>query len=132
MGEILLIKIGIESDVAELHNQLSTHPERYFFILITEGYPALCVQTCDCCGDDIKIHEVDGLTPDSDGNLISEFQYDLQDVVIKRELYLEYLEGERYPVSQALKKKIMELPGFIDWIIVSVPVKGRCLMLYPI
>ncbi len=126
-----LIRIGIESDVIELYNQLSLHPERYFFILITEGRAALCIQTCDNCGNDIKVHEIDGLTHDSEGNLVSEFQDDLQNAVIKRELYMKYLEGERYPISQALRKRIIELAGFLDWMIASAPVKGRCLMFYP-
>lgn len=125
-----MIRIGIESDVVELYNQLSMHPERYFFILVTEGHAALCVQTCDNCGNDIRVHEIDGLTPDSEGSLVSAFQDDLQDAVIKRELYMKYLEGERYPVSQAIRKRIIELPGFIDWIITSASVEGRCFMLY--
>ncbi len=128
---MVLIKIGIESDATQLHSQISMHPEICFFILITEGHAALCVQTCSSSGDDILVHEVDGLTPDSDGNLISEFGCDLQDAVAKQELYMEYLEGERYPLSHAVKKKIKELPGFIDWVMASSPVKGRCLMLYP-
>ncbi len=128
---MVLIRIGIESDVDELYNQLSMHPERYFYILIIKGHAVLCVQTCDNCGNNIRDHEIDGLTPDSDGNLVSVFQDDLQDAMIKRELYMKYLEGERYPISQAIRKRIMELPGFIDWIISSAPEKGRCFMLYP-
>jgi hypothetical protein len=58
-------------------------------------------------------------------------QEELQEMMMKRELFLRYLEGEQYPISPAIKKKIMELPGFIDWIMVSVPIRGRCLMLYP-
>lgn len=126
-----MIKIGIEADAAELHNQLLAYPERYFFILITDGRPALCVQTCDNCGDNIKIQEVDGLEPNSEGDLSSVFFIDLQEAVIERELYMKYLEGERYPVSQALRRRIIELPGFVDWIIESSHIKGRCLMLCP-
>lgn len=126
-----MIRIGIESDLSELYNQISMHPERYFFILVTEGHAALCFQTCDCCGNDVRNHEVEGLTPDSEGDLISVFQCDLQSAMLKREPHMEYLEGERYPISQSLKRRIIELPGFIDWIIASASDKGRCLMLYP-
>ncbi len=125
-----MIKIGIESEAAELYNQLQAHPERYFFIFITDGRPALCIQTCDNHGNDIKIQEVDGLEPDCEGNLISPFHNDLQDAIIERGLFMKYLEGERYPVSYALRGRIIEMPGFIDWVISSAWTKRRCLMLY--
>ena len=56
---------------------------------------------------------------------------ELQEVLMKRELFLRCLEGEQYPISSAIKKKIMEQPCLIDWIMTSIPVGGRCLMLYP-
>jgi hypothetical protein len=126
-----MIKMGIESSKALLHDQLQMHPERYFFIFVTEERPALCIQTCDAGGDDIEIKEIDGLMLCPEGNLVSIFREDLQEAMIKRELYLRYLEGEQYPISQAIRKKISELPGFIDWIMKSVLISGRCLMLYP-
>lgn len=126
-----MIKVGIESDVAELYNQLSAYPERYFFIFITEGRPALCIQTCDSCGNDILVQEVDGLEPDSEGNLFSTFNGDLHDAIIKRELFTRYLDGERYPLSHALRDKLIESPGLLNWIIASARAKGRCLMIYP-
>lgn len=131
MGEITLIKMGIESSTARLHNQLLLHPERYFFILVIEERPALCLQTCDSSGDGIEIKEIDGLMLRPEGDLVSVFEEDLQEAMMKRELYLRYLEGEQYPISRAIKEKIAKLPGFIDWIIESVPIRGRCLMLYP-
>jgi hypothetical protein len=123
--------MGIESSAMKLHNQLLLHPDRYFFILVIEERAVLCLQTCDCHGNDIEIKEIDGLILDCAGNLVSIFQEELQEMMMKRELFLRYLEGEQYPISPAIKKKIMELPGFIDWIMVSVPIRGRCLMLYP-
>jgi hypothetical protein len=131
MGEITLIKMGIESSASRLHDQLLLHPERYFFISVIEERPALCLQTCDGCGNGIEIKEIDGLMLRPEGDLVSVFQEDLQEAMIKREPYLRYLEGEQYPISQAIKENIAKLPGFIDWVIESVPIKGRCLMLYP-
>gem|GEM_PF-337881 len=131
MGEITLIKMGIESSASKLHDQLLLHPERYFFILVIEERPALCLQTCDSSGDGIELKEIDGLMLSPDGDLASVFQEDLREAMIKRELYLRYLEGEQYPISQAIKENIAKLPGLIDWIIESVAVRGRCLMLCP-
>ncbi len=126
-----MIKMGIESSKALLHDQLQLHPERYFFILVTEERPALCIQTCDVDGDCVEIKEIDGLVLSPEGNLASVFQEDLQEAMMKRELYLRYLEGEQYPISQAIRRKISELPDFIDWIMKSALIRGRCLMLYP-
>lgn len=126
-----MIKMGIESCEANLHDQLLLHPERYFFILVIEERPALCLQTCDIYGSNLEIKEIDGLMLRPEGNLVSIFQEDLQEAMIKRELYLRYLEGEQYPISQAISKKISEQPGFIDWIMNTVLIRGRCLMLYP-
>ncbi|MDD1748337.1 MAG: hypothetical protein LUO89_00510 [Methanothrix sp.] len=126
-----MIKMGIESSATKLHDQLLLHPERYFFILVMEERGALCLKTCSACGNDIEIKEIDGLILDDNGNLISIFHEELQEVLMKRESFLRYLEGEQYPISSAIRKKIKELPGFIDWIMASVPIRGRCLMLYP-
>lgn len=126
-----MIKIGIESSKALLHDQLQLYPERYFFISVIGERPALCIQICDIDGDDIEIKEIDGLMLCPDGNLASIFHEDLQEAMIKHELYLRYLEGEQYPISQAIRKKISELPDFIDWIMKSVLIRGRCVMLYP-
>ncbi len=130
-GGYHMIKMGIESSASKLQDQLQLHPERYFFILVIEERPALCLQTCDVYGGDIETKEIDGLMLCPEGNLASVFQEDLQEAMIKRELYLRYLEGEQYPISQAIRKKISELPDFIDWIMKSVLIRGRCLMLYP-
>lgn len=126
-----MIRMGIESSKALLHDQLQLHPERYFFILVREERPALCIQTCDVCGDSVEIKEIDGLMLCADGNLASLFHDDLQEAMLKQELYLRYLEGEQYPISQAIRRKISELPDFIDWLMKSVLISGRCLMLYP-
>ncbi len=126
-----MIKMGIESSEASLLHELQLHPERYFFILVTEERPALCIQTCDVDGDCVEIKEIDGLMLCPEGNLVSIFHEDLQEAMMKRELYLRYLEGEQYPISQAIRRKISELPDFIDWIMKSVLIRGRCLMLYP-
>lgn len=131
LGEIDTIKMGIESCATMLHDQLLLHPERYFFILVVEERGALCLKTCDICGNNIEIKEIDGLMLDSNGDLVSIFHEELQEALMKRELFLRYIEGEQYPISSAIKKKIMELPCFIDWIIESIPIGGRCLMLYP-
>ncbi len=126
-----MIKMGIESSKAMLHDQLQLHPDRFFFISVIGERPALCLQTCDAYGEDIETKDIDGLMLCPEGNLVSVFQEDLQEAMMKRELYLRYLEGEQYPISQAIGKKISELPDFIDWIMKSVLIRERCLMLYP-
>ncbi len=126
-----MIKMGIESSATMLYYQLLFHPERYFFILVMEGRGILCLRTCNACGNDIETKEIDGLAVDGDGKLAPIFHQELQEALIKRELFLEYLEGEQFPISTAIKMKIMELPSLIGWIMASVPIKGRCIMLYP-
>jgi hypothetical protein len=66
--------MGIESSAMKLHNQLLLHPDRYFFILVIEERAVLCLQTCDCHGNDIEIKEIDGLILDCAGNLVSIFK----------------------------------------------------------
>ncbi len=123
--------MGIESSAKNLYEQLRLHPERYFFILVTDERAILCLQTCDIHGNNVEIKEIDGLMLDSAGNLASIFQEELREAIIKRELFLRYLEGEMYPISPAIRDKISKLPDFIEWIMASIPIKGRCLMLYP-
>lgn len=126
-----MIMIGIESSRSELYDQISMHPERYFFILVLEGRTGLCIQTCDTHGEDIKIQEVGVLKISSEGDSISVFQEELKEAMMKLELCPDRAEGSQHPITPAIKKKIGDLQGFIDWIMASVLADGRCLLLYP-
>lgn len=130
MGVTELIKIGIESTKCELGNQILMHPDRYFFILVTEGRVILCIQTCDKQGEDIKEHEIDGLKYDPDAGLISVFQEELATAMMERELFIKYLDGDRYPISPVIMKRIRGMPGLIEWIIHAILGEERCLLFF--
>lgn len=123
-----MIMIGIESSRSELYNQISMHPERYFFILVVEGCPGLCIQTCDRDGEDIRTQEIGCLKLSSEGSSISVFQKELIEAMTKVEPCPNCME---YNITPAIKKKIGELSGFIEWIMASVLADGRCILLYP-
>lgn len=125
-----LIKIGIESTESEICDQLLAHPERYFFILVTEEHIVLCIQTCDLQGENIREHAIDCLAYSSHNSLVSIFQEDLWAAMMKRELFLRYLDGDRYPISPAIRKKIAGMPGLIKWITTAILSKERCLLIY--
>jgi hypothetical protein len=125
-----LIRMGVEASAAELYNQLLMHPDRYFFILITGGRAILCIQTCDRQGENPKIKEIDCLSYDSQCGLISIFQEDLREATMKQEIFLKYLDGDRYPISIAIGERITKMPGLIEWIISSVLSEERCLQFY--
>ncbi|HWQ20216.1 MAG TPA: hypothetical protein VN455_10605, partial [Methanotrichaceae archaeon] len=116
---------------SELYDQIYMHPERFFFILAFEGCAGLCIQTCDDHGEDIKIQEIGGLRLNSEGDSISVFQEELKEAMTRVELCQDCPDGQEYPITPAIKKKIGELPGFIDWIMASVRANGRCLLVYP-
>jgi hypothetical protein len=125
-----LIRMGLEASAAELYNQLLTHPDRYFFILVIEGKVILCIQTCDMQGENSKVQEIDCLAYDPQSGLVSAFQEDLAEAMMKRELFLKYLEGDRYPISTAIMEKIAGMPDLIEWIISSILSEGRCIQFY--
>ncbi len=125
-----LIKIGIESTKSKLYRQLLLRPERYFFILVTEGSVILAIQTCDKQGENTIEHEIECLTYDQFNGLVSVFQEDLWAAMAKRELYIKYLDGDRYPISSAIRKKIAEIPELIEGVISIIQNEDRCLMYY--
>lgn len=125
-----LIKIGIESTESEICDQLLAHPERYFFILVTENRIVLCIQTCDLRGENIMEHAIDCSTYSLRNGLVSIFQEDLWEAMMKRELFLRYLDGDRYPISPTIREKIAEMPGLVKWIMTAILSKERCLLIY--
>lgn len=125
-----MIRIGIESTKCELYNQLLTHPDRYFFILVTASHVILCIQTCDKQGKDIKIHEIEGLEYNPEAGMFSVFQEDLSVAMMKRELFIKYLDDDRYPISPAIREKITRMPGLIEWIISTILGDDRCILFY--
>jgi len=128
-----LIKVGLEATREDLRKELLAHPCRYFFILSTDNRAALCIRTCDCRGENLQSHVVDGLTPDSAGNLASLFEGDLQVIVVNRNRSTMLSDGDELcSISPDIAEKIRILPGFVDWIITTVLTKDRNILIYPI
>jgi hypothetical protein len=76
---------------------------------------------------------VDGLTPDSAGNLASLFEGDLQVIVVNRNRSTILSDGDELcSISPDIAEKIRILPGFVDWIITTVLTKDRNILIYPI
>lgn len=131
--EMSLIKVGLEATREDLRKELLAHPCRYFFILVTDNRAALCIRTCDCSGENLQSHVVDGLTPDSAGNLVSLFEEDFHVAVVDRNMSVRLSDGdELYPISSDIAERIRILPGFVDWIISAVLTKDRNILIYPI
>ena len=128
-----LIKVGLEATREDLRKELLSHPCRYFFILSTDNRAALCIRTCDCKGENLQSHVVDGLTPDSAGNLVSLFEEDLQVVVLDRNKSTRSSDGdELFSISPDIAERIRILPGFVNWIISTVLTEDRNIVIYPI
>jgi len=128
-----LIKVGLEATREDLHKELLTHPCRYFLILVTDNRAALCIRTCDCRGENLQSHVVDGLTPDSAGNLVSLFEEDLEVVVMDRNRFTKLSDGDELcPISPHIAEKIRIMPGFVDWIISTVLTEDRNILIYPV
>lgn len=127
-----MIKIGIEVNSRNLRHDLLDNPGRYFFILEADRRASLCIQTCDFQGEDIKIHIIDCLAPNGEGNLYSIFEDGINDAVLGRlEWKRHSCREDKYPVSSQLVQMLSVMPDFMDWIISSILTKGRNLVLYP-
>ncbi len=125
------IKIGIELSHAKLQCDLLTHPERYFFVLVRVGQAFLCIRTCDPQGENMQVHIVDGLTPDKDGNLVSVFGDSIQDAALElQDQKRSSCEGDEYPISSNLAWKINRMPDLVDWIISSILINGKNLVIF--
>jgi hypothetical protein len=115
-----LIKIGIETTLDQLKNELLSHPSRYFSLLVVEDKACLCIRTCNSKGDDPKAHILDCLMLDSEGNLVSIFERNLMSSIKKnKDTRRDSPEGEEYDISSELEKNISKEPDMIDWIISS-------------
>ena len=131
--EMSLIKVGLEATRQDLQKELLAHPCKYFFILVTDNRASLCIRTCDGEGENLQSHVVDALTPDSDGNLVSLFEEDLQMVVVGRNRSTTLSDGEELcSISQDIAERMKILPGFVNWIIFTVLTKDRNILINPI
>ena len=131
-----MIKIGIEVSRRNLHCDLIENPGRYFFIQEESCRTYLCILTCDTQGEDTLAHNIDVLVPNEEGNLYSIFEEVLEeinnDISIKRQEWKrDSLSGNRYPISPQLAQMLSIMPDFVDWIISSILLNGRNLVLYP-
>jgi hypothetical protein len=131
-----LIKIGIEVSRRNLHCDLIENPGRYFFIQEEGCRTYLCIQTCDTQGEETLAHNVDVLIPNEEGNLYSIFEEVLEDInndisIERQEWKRDSLSGNRYAISSQLVQMLSIMPDFVDWIISSILLNGRNLVLYP-
>jgi hypothetical protein len=131
-----LIKIGIEVSRRNLHCDLIENPGRYFFIQEEGCRTYLCIQTCDTQGEETLAHNVDVLVPNEEGNLYSIFEEVLEEInndisIERQEWKRDSLFGNRYPISSQLVQMLSMMPDFVDWIISSILLNGRNLVLYP-
>ena len=131
-----MIKIGIEVSRRNLHCDLIENPGRYFFIQEEGCSTYLCIQTCDTQGEETLAHNVDVLVPNEEGNLYSIFEEVLEDInndisIERQEWKRDSLFGNRYPISSQLVQMLSMMPDFVDWIISSILLNGRNLVLYP-
>lgn len=131
-----MIKIGIEVSRRNLHCDLIENPGRYFFIQEEGCRTYLCIQTCDTQGEETLAHNVDVLVPNEEGNLYSIFEEVLEEInndisIERQEWKRDSLFGNRYPISSQLVQMLSMMPDFVDWIISSILLNGRNLVLYP-
>lgn len=126
-----MIKIGIEVSRKKLQNELIDNPGRYFFILSEGGRAALCIQTCDFQGEDIKTHIIDGFALNGKGELSSLFDEGINDSILNGFDGKRSSEGRGYPVSTNLEHILCRLPDLMDWIISSILTRDRNLVIYP-
>jgi len=127
-----MIKIGIEASRDKLRCDLLEHPERYFFILAIDSNASLCIRTCDSRGDDIQAHIIDGLYLSEDGNLYSVFEDGINDALFEMHQWkIHSCPGDEYPLSMHLIRIISQMPDLANWIISSILVNGKNLMLNP-
>jgi len=127
-----MIKIGIEVSRRKLLSDLLDNPGRYFFILSEGDRAALCIQTCNLQGEDIRTHIIDGFALDKNGELISLFDDGISDSLLKGLNWKRRTHGEKeYPISSNLEHTLCRLPDLMDWIISSLLVRDRNLVIYP-
>lgn len=126
-----MIKIGIEVSRKKLQNELLDNPGRYFFILSEGGRAALCIQTCDFQGENIKTHIIDGFALNEKGELSSIFDEGINYSILNG--YDGKCSSERrgYTISTDIEQILCRLPDMMDWIISSILTRDRNLVIYP-
>lgn len=120
MGGRTLIKIGIESSRRELHSDLLLNPSRYFFMLIVDSRPSLCIRTCNSQGEDVTEHIVECFSANSEGLLTPVLQELLDDDMKPSPAYENRSCFEERPISANIGREISMMPELIDWIISSI------------
>ncbi len=127
-----MIKIGIEVSRRKLHADLLDNPGRYFFILSEGGRAALCIQTCNFQGEEIRTHIINGFALNKDGELNTIFDDGINDSILMSYKCKRRTPGENeYPISSNLENTLRRLPDLMDWIISRVLIRDRNLVIYP-
>lgn len=127
-----MIRIGIEVSRRKLLNDLLDNPGRYFFILSEGGRAALCIQTCDSQGDDVRTHMIDGLALTEEKELRSIFDDGINDSILAGYEWKRQTSWQKeYPISPRLEHTLRRLPDLMDWIISKMLTGERNLVIYP-
>lgn len=125
-----MIKIGIECSFEKLRSDLLSNPGRYFFVLLKDGQATLCVRTCNSRGEEIRAHIIDGLVPDSKGSLSSIFEEGIKESLNKQRHFVrQCCEGYEYQISQLLERELKGMPGLIDWLMNTILIEDRNILL---
>ena len=127
-----MIKIGIEVSRRKLLCDLLDNPGRYFFVLSGSGRRALCIQTCNFQGEDVKMHIINGFALNQNSELISLFDGGIDDSILNGDEWKRRTpDGMEYPISYHLEHTLCRLPDLMDWIISTVLIRDRNLVIYP-
>lgn len=126
-----MIKIGIEVSRRKLLSDLLENPGRYFFVLSEGGRAALCIQTCDFQGEDVRTHIINGFALNKDSELNSIFDDGINDSILMSYKSKRRTPGENeYPISSHLETTLHQLPDLMDWIISRVLIRDRNLVIH--
>lgn len=126
-----MIKIGIEVSRRKLLIDLLDNPGRYFFVISEGGRAALCIQTCDIQGEDIRTHIINGFALNKEGELYSIFDDGINDSILLSYKWKRRTPGENeYPMSSHLENTLCQLPDLMDWIISRVLIRDRNLVIH--
>ncbi len=126
-----MIKIGIEVSRRKLFSDLLENPGRYFFVLSEGGRAALCIQTCNFQGEDVRTHIINGFALNKDGELNSIFDDGINDSILMCCKWKRTIPDENeYPISTHLENTLSRLPDLMDWIISKVLIRDRNLVIH--
>lgn len=127
-----MIKIGLRPAETNCAATSLSIQKRYFFILAIDSNASLCIRTCDSRGENIQAHIIEGLYLSEDGDLHSVFEDGINDALFEMHHWKSHsCIGDEYPISRHLMHTISQMPDLANWIISSILVNGKNLMINP-